>query len=339
MRDAVERVPIGVEAEEDRVTRAEIRVEVHHALLLAGIVRVTEFVDLDDDAVRSIVDEDIGAVLGTAVLDALVAAEREAVAKVRFDRIDDVVLLETETTGDGLVGMEHAVAVEAVGLPLGSADRDVLTVLAGDGGRTERAVVSLSIVDAPVRAVAFLTDRSLSVVLAYGPAAAWDTLVPDTLVLADPIAGTFDAPMTITTVLATIGATAVIASDAALSVIAGRRAFTGNAELSALFVLTILATITFTATSTDLAMLADRPSGLTDRTAVATAIMLTVIVWRALATMLLHLSVSAIARPFTDRASTTGLLVRTNSRATARDAVVRLLIVGAQRSLVLRLSR
>lgn len=143
----VELVSIGVEAEEDRRTRSEIGIEVHHTLLFAHIMGVTELVDFHDEDMGAEIDEDIGTVAGTAALYRLVAAEGKSILEVGLERVHHVVLFEAEAARDGVVGMEDAVTAETVGLPAGSANIDILAILTGDFGITDDTTVAYFIVN------------------------------------------------------------------------------------------------------------------------------------------------------------------------------------------------
>lgn len=140
--DTILMVAIGIEPQEDRVSVTHILIQLHHALLLTHVVHMTELIHLHDDNVGAKVDENVRAIAGTASLDGLVAAEGEGVLKMGAECVHHVVLFEAEATGDGVVGMEDAVAAETVGFPAGLADVDVLTVLAGDFGVTADAVIT-----------------------------------------------------------------------------------------------------------------------------------------------------------------------------------------------------
>jgi hypothetical protein len=105
---------------------------------------MTELVDFHDEDMGAEIDEDVRTVAGTAVLYRLVAAEGEGILEVGLERVHHVVLFEAEAAGDGVVGVEDAVAAETVGLPAGfGGDGDVAAVLAGDVRITEGTVISL----------------------------------------------------------------------------------------------------------------------------------------------------------------------------------------------------
>lgn len=128
--DTVLMVAIGIKPQEDRVSVTHILIQLHHALLLTHVVHVAELVHLHDDNVGAEIDKNIGAIAGTASLDGLVAAEGNRILEMGAERIHYVVLLETEATGDGVVGVEDAVAAEAVGLPAGGVGHVyILTVM------------------------------------------------------------------------------------------------------------------------------------------------------------------------------------------------------------------
>jgi hypothetical protein len=115
----IEVVSIWIEAEKDRRARSEIRIEVHHTLLFAHIVGVTELVDFHDEDMGAEIDEDIRAVAGTAAFYRLVAAKGEGILEVGLERVHHVMLFEAEAAGDGVVGVEDAVTAETMGLPAG----------------------------------------------------------------------------------------------------------------------------------------------------------------------------------------------------------------------------
>ena len=140
--DTILMVAIRIKPKEDRVSVTHVLVQVHHALLLTHVVHMTELVHFHDDNVGAEIDKNIGTVAGTSALDGLVAAEGEGVLEMGAERIHDVVFFEAEAAGDGVVGMEDAVAAEAVGFPAGLADVDILAVLAGDFGVAEDAVIA-----------------------------------------------------------------------------------------------------------------------------------------------------------------------------------------------------
>jgi hypothetical protein len=125
-------VSIGVESDKDRVSVAHVFVEIHHALLFAYIVGMTELIYLNDDDMRTEVDEDVGAIASTTSIDGFVASHRKGILEVRTECVHYVMFFETEATGDGIIGMEDTVTAETVGFPAGLADVDVLTVLTCD---------------------------------------------------------------------------------------------------------------------------------------------------------------------------------------------------------------
>jgi hypothetical protein len=148
MTNTIEVVSVGIEAEKDSGTGTEVGIEVYHAFLFAHIIGMTKLVNFHDEEMRAEINEDIWTVAGTTSLHGLVTAEGEGILEMCLERIHDVVLFETETTGNGVIGMEDAVTAETVGLPARfGGDHDIATVLAGDFWVTDDTIISHFLMD------------------------------------------------------------------------------------------------------------------------------------------------------------------------------------------------
>jgi hypothetical protein len=77
-------------------------------------------------------------------------------------------LLQTEAARNRVVGMEDAMASEAVGFPARAGDIDVFAVLAGDFGITEDTAMSDSIMNAHRSPTTVYTYRTYFSVLTNG---------------------------------------------------------------------------------------------------------------------------------------------------------------------------
>ena len=91
---------------------------------------------------RAKVNENIGAITGTAAIYRFVTPHGDCILKMSAERVHYVMFFETETARDRVVWMEDTVATETVGLPTGTRDIDVFTVLTGDFGVTEDTRIS-----------------------------------------------------------------------------------------------------------------------------------------------------------------------------------------------------
>lgn len=80
--DSIEFVSIWIETEKDCVPSTQIRIDVHHSLLFTCVIGMTEFIDLNDDTMRSIINKNIGAIMRTASVDAFITLERNRILEV-----------------------------------------------------------------------------------------------------------------------------------------------------------------------------------------------------------------------------------------------------------------